>query len=267
MIAIVVSDAQGCASIRKQAFMEKSRLTIVTGAGQGIGYAIARRLAEDGKELIIVDVSAERADTAAHELTTQGFTAHSAVMDVSDPYAVQSTITSITDTYGPIGALVNNAGIVSNTPWNEVSFDEWYRVIAINLSGSFLLSQAVLPSMIDAGYGRIVNIVSLAGRNGGVSVGPAYAASKAGVIGLTRHLAGKVAASGVTVNAVAPGTTRTPMAESFTPEQMEAINRSIPVGRLGETGEIAEAVAYFTGENSGFTTGAVLDVNGGMYFG
>lgn len=247
--------------------MIKSRLTVITGSARGIGRRIAQRLAEQGKEIIVADIDGDAAAQTAADLVKDGYLAAGKTINVCDPESVAKAIAEIADAHGPISALVNNAGIVSNTPWDATSLEEWNRVLAINLTGTMLMSQGVLPGMIEQGHGRIVNIVSLAGRNGGVSVGPAYAASKAGIIGLTRHLAGKVAATGVTVNAVAPGTTRTPMVDDFTPEQMTAINRSIPVGRLGEVAEIAEAVAYFVGPHSGFTTGAILDVNGGMYFG
>ncbi|WP_022869001.1 SDR family NAD(P)-dependent oxidoreductase [Schaalia vaccimaxillae] len=247
--------------------MHESPLALITGAARGIGRTIAERLATEGMRIVIADINGELAQTAAHELTVNGHQATAVGLDITDLDSVNNAMTTIAQQCGHVTVLVNNAGIVSNTPWEDTALDEWNRVITVNLTGTQLMTQAALPHMIQAGYGRVINIVSLAGRNGGVSVGPAYAASKAGVIGLTRHYAGKVAHAGVTVNAVAPGTTNTEMAAQFTDDQMSAIRSAIPVGRLGEVNEIAAAVAYFAGPHAGFTTGAVLDVNGGMHFG
>ncbi|MDO4258208.1 MAG: 3-oxoacyl-ACP reductase FabG [Actinomycetaceae bacterium] len=243
------------------------RNILITGAARGIGLDIAWRLAGPATRVIIADINGEAAKSAAMALQNERFSAAALEVNIADPDSIDAAKKWVIEEYGGIDVLVNNAGIVSNTHWSETSLEEWQRVLSINLTGTMLMSQAFLPGMCDAGYGRVINIVSLAGRNGGVSVGPAYAASKAGIIGLTRHLAGKVAGSGVTVNAVAPGTTRTEMAEQFTPEQMDVIHAAIPMGRLGEPSEIAAAVAYFASEESGFTTGVIMDVNGGMYFG
>lgn len=247
--------------------MTDHEVAVVTGAARGIGLAVAERLAKDGLHVLIADVREDLAQASAETLHSNGLAASAVQVDISDPASVAEACSRITSELAAPSVLVNNAGVVSNEQWDTLSLAEWNKVLAINLTGTMLMTQALLPGMCAAGYGRVVNVVSLAGRNGGVSVGPAYAASKAGVIGLTRHLAGKAAQYGVTVNAVAPGTTRTDMAASFTPEQMLAINATIPLGRLGEVPEIAAAVAYFASPEAGFTTGAVLDVNGGMYFG
>ncbi|QPK81261.1 3-oxoacyl-ACP reductase FabG [Schaalia sp. ZJ405] len=247
--------------------MNEIRLALVTGAARGIGRIVSERLAMDGMRIFIADVNEDLAQATADRFIDDGYEAAAISIDVTDPSSVHDGVTHIIENHGHISVLVNNAGIVSNTPWEQTTFEEWNRVLAVNLTGTQFMTQAVLPDMVKTRYGRIVNIVSLAGRNGGVSVGPSYAASKAGMIGLTRHYAGKVARMGVTVNAVAPGTTNTEMAAQFTEEQMTAIRSAIPVGRLGEVNEIAAAVAYFASPYAGFTTGAVLDVNGGMYFG
>lgn len=244
-----------------------TRLAMVTGAGKGIGKSIARKLAGQGMRVIIADISGDLAEDCCAGIRVDGHDAQPICIDVCDEDSVRTGMAEVFATHGQPEVLVNNAGILSNTPYDEIGLEEWNRVFAVNLTGAMLCSQAVLPGMQERGWGRIVNIASLAGRNGGVSVGPAYAASKAGLIGFSRHLAGKVARHGVTVNVVSPGTTATDIAAQFTAEQMDAINASIPVGRLGEADEIAAAVAYFASEESGFTTGSVLDVNGGMYFG
>jgi 3-oxoacyl-[acyl-carrier protein] reductase len=162
---------------------------------------------------------------------------------------------------------VNNAGILSNTPYDEISGDEWDRVLSINLKGAMFATREALRPMQAQGCGRVMFISSLAGRNGGVSVGPAYVASKAALVGLTRHLAKKVARYGITVNAVAPGTTETDIVKGFTEEQMKAINEAIPVGRLGKPEEIAALAAFLASDAAAFITGAVIDINGGMYMG
>ena len=247
--------------------MTHRKNALITGAAQGIGNTIATKLAEIGDTVLIADVNAEAAKAASQALVSRGLSAIPVALDVSNQQQVSQTLHHVSDEVGSIDILVNNAGIISNTHWSHTTPQEWERVLAVNLSGTMYVTQAVLPAMCEQRWGRIINIVSLAGRTGGVSVGPAYAASKAGIIGLTRHLAGKCAAYGVTVNAVAPGTTRTPMIDAFTDEQMEDIYRTIPVGRLGEAHEIAAAVAYLASNDAGFTTGVTLDVNGGMYFG
>lgn len=173
----------------------------------------------------------------------------------------------VAERFGRLDILVNNAGVLSNTPYDEITEVEWDRVLDINLKGVLFASSEALKPMRARGWGRIINISSLAGRNGGVSVGPAYVASKAALIGLTRHLAKKVARDGVTVNAVAPGTTETDIIKGFNAEQMAAINDAIPVGRLGQPDEIAQTVAFLASDSAAFITGAVIDVNGGMYMG
>lgn len=247
--------------------MEQSRLAVVTGAGRGIGRAIAERIGRGRVRVVVADISEELAIQSCAAMRGEGLEVMPVHVDVSDEASVRDAITAIRERWGSPDVLVNNAGILSNTPYDQISAAEWNRVMGANLLGAMLMSQALLPGMQENGWGRIVNVASLAGRNGGVSVGPAYAASKAGLIGYTRHLAGKVAGFGVTVNVVAPGTTATDITAQFTAEQMAAINAVIPVRRLGTAEEISAAVAYLAGEDAGFTTGAVLDVNGGMYFG
>ena len=169
--------------------------------------------------------------------------------------------------FGRLDVLVNNAGILSNTSYDEISEEEWDRVLSINLKGAMFATREALRPMQAQGWGRVMFISSLAGRSGGVSVGPAYVASKAALVGLTRHLAKKVARCGITVNAVAPGTTETDIVKGFTEEQMKAINEAIPLGRLGKPEEIAALAAFLASDAAAFITGAVIDINGGMYMG
>lgn len=248
--------------------MKTSKVAVITGGAQGIGRAIAERLVRDQLQVVIADLDTDLAQHAAQELRELGAgEAFGVGLDVTDQVSVRTGIRRVGESVGPVTILVNNAGILSNTPYDQVGSPEWEAVLQVNLWGPMLMSQAVMPGMLQQGWGRIVNIASLAGRNGGVSVGPAYAASKAGLIGLTRHLSSRTAEAGVTVNAVCPGTVETSLTEQFTPAQMEAIHSAIPARRLGQPYEVAAAVSYLVSDEAGFTTGAVLDMNGGMYVG
>ena len=246
---------------------EKRRVAIVTGGARGIGRAIVKALSERGIVCVIADIDLEAAEKAAREVRDAGGEAIAIKTDLSRIDQVVKLSSQIAERFGRLDILVNNAGILSNTPYDEITEAEWDRVLDINLKGVLFASSEALKSMRARGWGRIINISSLAGRNGGVSVGPAYVASKAALIGLTRHLAKKVARDGVTVNAVAPGTTETDIIKGFNAEQMAAINDAIPVGRLGQPDEIAQTVAFLASDSAAFITGAVIDVNGGMYMG
>ena len=246
--------------------MHDRRTALVTGGARGIGRAIALQLAQQGIATVIGDIDLAAAESTAAEIgAIQPSFARQ--LDVSSPASIAAVFAELDDTVGAIDILVNNAGIISNAPYCEVTPQEWDKVMAINLTGPMFVSQEALRRMRPRGYGRVVTISSLAGRSGGVSVGAAYAASKSALIGLTRHLARQVAKDGITVNVVAPGTTATDIIKAFTPEDMVAINAAIPVGRLGRPEEIAAAVAFLASDAAGFITGAVLDVNGGMYMG
>jgi len=187
--------------------------------------------------------------------------------DVSQYEDVVRLVGDTVAQFGRLDILVNNAGVLSNTAYDELSEAEWDHVLDTNLKSAMFAAREALRPMQAQGWGRVISISSLAGRSGGVSVGPAYVASKAGLIGLTRHLAKIAARRGVTVNAVAPGTTETDIVKQFTEEQTQAIFEAIPVGRLGKPEEIAATVAFLASDAAAFITGAVIDVNGGMYMG
>lgn len=246
---------------------QKKRMAIVTGGARGIGRAIALAFAAKGIGSVIADIDLATAEQTAAELHALGVDAAAIQVDMSKSEDIARLVEETLARFGRLDILVNNAGILSNTHFNEVTEAEWDRVMDINLKGVLFATREVLKPMLAQGWGRVVSISSLAGRSGGVSVGPAYVASKAALVGLTRHLARKVARDGITVNAIAPGTTETDIIKGFTPEQMVAISESIPVGRLGKPEEIAETVAFLASDAAAFITGAVIDVNGGMYMG
>jgi 3-oxoacyl-[acyl-carrier protein] reductase len=176
-------------------------------------------------------------------------------------------VAAVAREFGRVDVLVNNAGILHTTAIAAITEAEWDRILAVNLKGAFFLSQQVLPHMQARGWGRIVNVASVAGRMGGYGSGLAYSASKAGLIGLTMGMARHVAEFGITVNAVAPGTTRSPIVAQFSSEQLEALRQRIPVRRLGEPKDTAAVVGFLASDEAGFITGAVVDVNGGMFMG
>lgn len=246
---------------------QERRVAIITGGARGIGRAIANALSATGVVSVIADVDLETAERAAEDIRKSGAEAIAIKVDLSQPEQIARLVSETVSRYGRLDILINNAGILSNTPYDLITESEWDRVLDINLKGVLFASREALKPMIAQGWGRIISISSLAGRNGGVSIGPAYAASKAAIIGLTRHLAKKVARSGITVNAVAPGTTETDIIKGFSDEQMVAINEAIPLGRLGKPDEIAATVAFLASEPAAFITGAVIDINGGMYMG
>ena len=243
------------------------RVALVTGAGQGIGRACAEHLAEKGMAVVVADLQAGMAEQVAAALRQRGYESSSVTVDVADVAAVKDTVARVAREYGRVDVLVNNAGILHTTPIQEITEAEWDHILAVNLKGAFFVSQQVLPLMVAKHWGRIINIASIAGRMGGYSNGLAYSASKAGLIGLTMGMARRVAEFGITVNAVAPGTTRSPILDKIPDAQLEELRQRIPIKRLGEPQDTAVLVAFLASEEAGFITGAVVDVNGGMFMG
>jgi len=237
----------------------KDRVAIITGGARGIGRAIAEAFAAEGARLALADV-----DRAALEAAAGDLGALAVPTDVSDEEAVRAMVEATVRRYGRIDILVNNAGICPLTQFESISHAEWDRVLAINLTGAFLCCQAAAPHMRDAGYGRIINISSVAGKMGGVTVGVHYAASKAGMLGLTWSLARLYAPFGITANAITPVTVETDLTRDWPPEILEQLRRSIPLGRLARVADVASAAVFLASEQSGFITGEVLDVNGGF---
>jgi 3-oxoacyl-[acyl-carrier protein] reductase len=239
-------------------------IALVTGGTRGIGRAIALRLAAGGADAAVASRSSDGAPVV-RELEALGVRALAVQADVADPEAARRMVDEVRRALGPPDILVNNAAIADpgyRSAW-ELPVDSWERMIRVNLSGVHYACAAVIPGMLSRGWGRIINIASTSGISGGTS-GAHYAASKGGVIALSKALANELAARGITVNVVAPSKIDTEMFRRVNDADARAATvRRIPVGRLGRPEEIAEAVAYFAGPESGYTTGQVLVVSGG----
>jgi 3-oxoacyl-[acyl-carrier protein] reductase len=241
----------------------KGRVAVVTGAAGTMGMAAAKRLAQDNYKVALLDIAADRLQAVAKEI--KGSLAIAA--DIAQAERVSAVVTEVEQKLGPISVLVNNAGILSNNKSAETTPEEWRRVLAVNLDAAFFLARAVLPGMKQRRYGRIVNVCSLAMKSGGLTAGTAYTTSKSAIGGLTFSLAREVAAFGITVNGIAPAYVKTPMVtEQLTEAQRQALLAQIPVGRFCEPEEFAHCVAFLVSPMSGFITGEILDINGGLHF-
>jgi NAD(P)-dependent dehydrogenase (short-subunit alcohol dehydrogenase family) len=235
-------------------------IALVTGAGTGIGEAIARRLTEAGAIVFIADIDGEAARAAAARI---GGSAKWLPLDVTVPAAVAQAVDEIVKTNGYLQILVNNAGLAGKAaPIWEQSDDDWRKVMAVNIDGPFYLCRAVLPHMRSRGYGRIVNIASVAGKEGNPRM-VAYSASKAALIGLTKSIAKEVAAEGICINAVSPAVVHTKILDQLTPAQVEYMVQRIPMGRTGKPEEIAAVVHFLASRDCSFVTGQCYDASGG----
>ncbi len=242
----------------------QGRVAIVTGAGRGMGRAVALRLAAGGASVVVNDLCLEDADRVAGELKAAGTKSLAVEGDVTSSEDVRRMVKNTTDEFGAVHILINNAGVLRPTPVIDIEEDEWDFVIDVNLKGTYLFSRAVLPVMRAEGWGRIVNFSSTAGKNISTVGGAHYTAAKAGILGFTRHLAKEEAGHGITVNSVCPGLIDTEMVrDTISAERAEAYAASFPIQRLGEPEEVAELVAFLASDRAAYITGASLDINGG----
>lgn len=238
------------------------RNAIVTGGARGIGLAIARRLLESGASVSLWDVDAAALAQAQEELKSLG-TVHTALVDVTSAESAEAAAASSVQSLGKLDILVNNAGIAGgNVKTWETDPAEWRRVLDINLTGPFHCCRAVVPHLLRNGYGRIVNIASIAGKEGNPNAAH-YSASKAGVIALTKSLGKELATSNVVVNCITPAVIETDILKQLKQSHIDYMLSKIPMGRFGKTGEAAALVAWLCSEDCSFTTGAVFDLSGG----
>jgi 3-oxoacyl-[acyl-carrier protein] reductase len=241
-----------------------NRTALVTGASRGIGRACALALAESGARVAVAARNVEQLESLAAEIRSLDREAFVASVDLSDVESIKEATARIGKDFGPIAILVNNAGITKDGLAMRMKKPDWDVVIATNLTGAFVAIQQVLPGMMRERWGRIINISSLVGEMG--NAGQAnYAASKAGLIGLTKSIAQEMGSRNITVNSVAPGYVETDMTQGLSEELKQRMLDNIPLKRMGRPGDVAAAVRFLASEEAGYITGHVLDVNGGLY--
>ncbi len=240
-----------------------NQVAIVTGSATGIGYGISERLACDGAKIILVDFDKNAVAAAANDLSKQGFDVEPIVGDVAEPKTAQDAVNIALSKWNRVDILVNNAGIggANGNIW-ELDVEELDRVYNTNLRGVFSFCHESIPEMLKNNYGRIVNIASIAGKEGNPKMVP-YSATKAAVIGLTKSVGKELAGTGIVANCITPAVVQTRILEEFTPEVIEYMIGKIPIGRTAEVSEIASLVAWLSSSECSFSTGAVFDISGG----
>jgi NAD(P)-dependent dehydrogenase (short-subunit alcohol dehydrogenase family) len=246
----------------------EGRVAIVTGSGskRGIGRSIVLCLAQKGADIVVADMNLEGAKQVAEEVEALGRKALALEVNVTDEASVQRMVDETLKIFGKIDILVNNAGITQPIKTIDMTLNDWERIVAVNLTGTFLCSKAVIKPMMEQKYGRIVNISSVSGkRGGGVYGGSHYSAAKAGVLGFAKALAREVVEYGITVNSVAPGLVDTDIRAGLPMEKERAIWETIPMKRPGSPMEIAETVAFLASDGAAYITGEDIDVNGGSH--
>ena len=245
--------------------MLNGKVALVTGGARGIGRAIALKLASLGADVAILDAgSLELSEQTADEVRALGVRSFAVRCDITDFEQVTAAVAQVKEALGGVDILVNNAGITRDKLALRMSPEDFDAVISVNLKGTFLMIKALYADFMKKRAGRIINIASIAGLIG--NAGQAnYAASKAGVVGLTKTIARELASRGVTCNAIAPGFIETPMTANMNQDALAAASKAIPVGRMGKPGDVAAAVAFLAGDDAGYITGAVLNVDGGFF--
>jgi NAD(P)-dependent dehydrogenase (short-subunit alcohol dehydrogenase family) len=238
------------------------RVAVITGGAQGIGYATAERMLLSGASVVLWDIDAEALAAARESLSALG-TVDAAAVELTDADAVMAATGATVRTHGRIDILVNNAGITGGnaTTW-ELDPQVWKRVIEVNLVAPYLVCRAVVPQMLQRGYGRIVNVASVAGKEGNPNASH-YSASKAGLIALTKSLAKELATQGILVNAVSPAAAKTAIFDQMSQKHIDFMLGKIPMGRFVQVGEIAALIGWLASEDCSFSTGAVFDISGG----
>jgi NAD(P)-dependent dehydrogenase (short-subunit alcohol dehydrogenase family) len=242
-----------------------SQVAIVTGAASGIGLAVAKRFAAEGAAVMLADASESAGVDAAQQICAAGGRAQFARLDVSNSGQVKEVVGRTIAEFGDLHILFNGAGILTYGTATETTEEAWQRMIAVNLTGTFLCARAVLPHMVAKGRGAIINVSSTTGSHDACAHAAAYVSSKGGVTLLTRSMAIDYARHGIRVNAICPGPTDTPMLrKALTPDQLEAFAKTYPMGRLGRPDEIAAAALFLASEDASFVTGEMLHVDGGQ---
>ena len=241
----------------------RDRVAIVTGGARGIGKAIVLGFLREGARVAIVDSDKERLDMLRREIGTEKKEVKFIPCDITKSGEVNERVDHVRREFGRIDILINNAGIIRRGTIETVSEEDWDRVIEVNLKGTFNCCKAVAGIMKQQGYGKIVNVSSIAGKMGDITSAPGYGPSKAGMDALTKTLARQLAQYGINVNGVAPHAIETEMSAQWSPERRKEIIASIPLGRLGKPEDVAEAVLFLVSEEASFITGEILDVNGG----
>lgn len=246
----------------------KGKVAIVTGSARGIGFVSAEKLAEMGASVILSDINEAVLNQSVQTLKDKGYAVASVVTDVTSVESLQKAMAAAAEIFGGLDIIVNNAGILGTSSIEDMDKEkEWNKVLDVNLSGTFFATQAALPYLKKSKSGRIINMSSVTGRNGGFEGSMSYAASKGGIVAITRGMARRLAPLNITVNAVCPGATETEILKGYSQEQIENQLKNILLHRLGKPEEIAAAVCYLASDEAGFVTGLMLDINGGGYFG
>jgi 2-hydroxycyclohexanecarboxyl-CoA dehydrogenase len=247
-----------------------NRVALVTGGAQGIGRGIAEQLGTDGYRVGVADLNLEAAEATAATINSAGGHAVAVQLDVTDSASVESAVKAVTEEYGPIEVVVNNAGFDDFMKFLDTTEDFWDRILEVNFKGALRVIQATAPGMVERGWGRIVNIGSDAGRVGS-SLEAVYSGAKGGIIAFSKTLARELATKGVTVNTVCPGPTDTPALRKFAANSgddaekvITGMTRAVPMRRLAMPADIAAAVAYFASDSAGYATGQTLSVSGGL---
>lgn len=241
----------------------EGQTALITGAGRGIGKTIALKLAESGADIVLADMSPEVAEVRV-VVESLGRKCLTFEADVTDLEAIETMVKKIIEELGSIHILINNAGITQDNLFMRMKPEQWSKVIDVNLNGVFNVTKAVIRFMVKQRTGKIINISSVVGFSGNPGQ-VNYSSTKSALVGFTKSLAREVGARGVTVNAVAPGFIDTAMTQALNESQQEAILQQIPLGRMGDANDIANAVAFLASEEASYITGTILHVNGGMY--